>query len=326
MDELRFDGRVALVTGAGRGMGRTHALLLAARGAQIIVNDLGIEMNGEKVSSGPAEEVVEEIRRMGGSALADTHDVSTEDGANAMVNAAIENFGRIDIVVHNAGIVTFIPFSEMSYAQYRKLVSIHQDGGFLVAKAAWPHLVAQKYGRLIFITSLASMKGLTHYASAKSAMSGFVRSLSAEGADYNIRSNALSVIAYTRLMAPFFDSKSGHIDVGLHGQQEIEAWWKSNLRPEQISQVVGWLAHEVCDASGETLFSAGGQVASQFIGFTEGYADADITPERVQAQRQRIFDTSRGFHIYGGDGLDSWLFDRIVSGGAPEVPPLRNPA
>jgi NAD(P)-dependent dehydrogenase (short-subunit alcohol dehydrogenase family) len=323
MTDLRFDGRVALVTGGGRGMGRMHSLLLAQRGAQVIVNDLGAAMDGAGESGAPADEVVEEIRHAGGIALADTHDVATQHGANEMVALAIRHFGRLDVVVHNAGIVTFIPFSQMTYQQYRQLVSVHQDGGFLVAKAAWPHMVKQAFGRFVFITSLASMPGLTHYASAKGALNGFARALAIEGASHNIQSNALSVIAYTRLMAAFFNPDSGHFDVGLHGQRAIEDWWRMNLRPEHVSQVVGWLAHEKCALSGETLFTGGGQVCLQFLGLTQGHANAEITPEEALAQQQEILHIGSEFHVLRSGGLDQWLFDRIVDGGAPPLPAPR---
>lgn len=140
MEDLRFDGRVVLITGAGRGLGRAHALLLASHGAKIIVNDIGAAMNGGGASAAPAQEVVAEITRRGGIAFADASDVSVEQGAEEMVQFALERFGRLEVVIHNAGIVNFTPFSQMSYAQYRRLVAVHQDGGFLVAKAAWPQM------------------------------------------------------------------------------------------------------------------------------------------------------------------------------------------
>jgi NAD(P)-dependent dehydrogenase (short-subunit alcohol dehydrogenase family) len=303
-------------------MGRAHALLLAQRGAKVVVNDLGVSMGGEGASSGPAEEVAAEIRAAGGSAVADINDVSTEQGANAMVQTAIDAFGRLDVVVHNAGTVTFIPFPEMTYEQYRKLVAVHQDGGFLVAKAAWPHMVQQSYGRLIFISSLASMATLAHYASAKAAVTGFVRTLAAEGQSHGIRANALSVIAFTRLMEGYFHKDSGHYDMGLFGQVDIENWWRDNLRPEQISQVVGWLGHESCPISGETLMSGGGFVTRQFVGFTDGYANADLTPELVAANAEAVLHLN-GAQAYGAPGADFWTFQRMVEGGAPPLPTPR---
>lgn len=322
MEELRFDGQVAVVTGAGRGMGRMHALLLASRGARVVVNDIGVAMNGEGRSSDPAEDVAGEIRAAGGIAIADTSDVSSEEGAGSVVAAAIAAFGRVDIVVHNAGICTFIPFADMSYQQYREVVSVHQDGAFLIAKAAWPHMCERGYGRFLFIGSLANMAKIAHYAAAKSALVGFVRSLAAEGAPHGIRANSLSVLAYTRMMEGYFHRDSGHVDLGLFGQEAMEKWWRDNLRPEQVSAVVGWLAHESCDLSGETLMTAGGLVSRQFVGLSDGYANAGLTPELVAANRGDIMGADGGYCIYGSPELGGWQFDRIVSGGAPALPAM----
>lgn len=320
MKEQRFDGRVVIVTGAGGGIGRSHALLLASRGASVIVNDIGIDMAGEGRSGNPAHAVVAEIEASGGSAIANMDDISDENGANRLIDAAIKGYGRVDVVVHNAGICTFIPFAEMTYQDYRRVISVHQDGAFLLAKAAWPHMLRQNYGRFVFISSLANMAKIAHYAAAKSSLIGFVRSLAAEGADNNIRSNALSVLAYTRMMSGYFHRDSGHADIGLFGQAEMEKWWQDNLRPEQVSQVVGWLAHESCDISGETLLTGGGHVARQFTGVTAGYSDAGLTPELVKAHREEILSVTNGFNIHGAAEQGSWQLERIVSGGAPDLP------
>lgn len=325
MDELRFDGRVALVTGAGRGMGRAHALLLGARGARVIVSDLGVDMAGEGGSPAPAEQVVEEIRVLGGIAIADTSDVSTEQGTQAMVRAAVESFGAIDIVVHNAGNCTFIPFAEMSYQQYRQLVAVHQDGGFLVAKAAWPHMVRQNYGRFVFISSLANMGSLTHYGSAKAALTGFVRPLAAEGAAHGIQANALTVLAFTRMMAGYFHEGSGHQDIGLFGEAELERWWRENIRPDQVSQVIGWLTHESCGLSGETLMTGGGFVTRQLIGFTHGFAQADLTPEIVAANSEEILRLD-DIHPHVTLSTDEWAFERMIAGGAAPLPATGPPS
>lgn len=316
-ESLDLTGRVALVTGAGRGMGRTHALVLAARGAEVVVNDLGSASNGDGQSEAPAKQVADEINALGGSAIPDTHDVSTEAGTAAMVRSAISQFGKLDILVHNAGVVSFVPLSEMTYLQYRNLVAVHQDGAFLLCKAAWPQFLKQRYGRVILITSLASIAGLTHYASAKAAVSGFARCLALEGAPNNINVNALSVVAYTRLMAAFFDPNSGHADLGLFGQRAIEDWWRGNLKPEQVSQVVAWLAHESCQISGETLFTGGGQVSLQFIGLTPGRTDVNLTPETLAANCHQILSTKDSVKVEEGLG---WLFSRLVAAGVPPLP------
>lgn len=325
MDLMRFDGRVALVTGAGRGMGRAHALLLAERGAKVVVNDIGVSMAGQGEDGNPADLVVAEIEAAGGAAIADRNDVSTEHGATAMVQAAVDHFGRIDIVVHNAGIVTFIPFAEMSYEQYRRLVSVHQDGGFLVAKAAWPYMVAQNYGRLIFIVSGATMATLSHYAAAKAALSGFARGLAEEGTPHNIRVNALSVMAYTRMMSGYFHEGSEHVDIGMHGQSDIENWWREHLRSEQVSAAVAWLGHERCAISGETLITGGGWVARQYLEMTPGFAHVDLTPEMIEDYRDAVLGVGAGGPTSVAAGLESW-FRKIVEGGAPLPPAPRPPA
>lgn len=319
MTELRFDGRVALVTGSGRGIGRAHALLLASRGAKLVVNDVGVGMGGEPEAASPARQVVEEIRVAGGVAIADTSDVSTEAGSETMVRAAIDAFGRLDIVVHNAGIVTFIPFGKMSYSQYRQLVSVHQDGAFLIAKAAWRHMVAQNYGRFIFTVSGATMATLSHYASAKAALTGFARSLAKEGAPHNILANALSVMAYTRMMTGYFDPASGHVDIGLHGQDAIERWWRDNLRPEQVSAAMAWLAHDASGITGETIIAGGGHVARQYLASTEGFADVGLTLEHVEKNRDLVLGMTAPRDGSGADGMGDWM-GKIVAGGAPPIP------
>lgn len=321
MNTLRFDGRVALVTGGGRGMGREHALLLASRGAKVVVNDLGVDMAGEGSSTTPAEQVVAEIRARDGEAIADFSDVSTEHGTHTMVAAAVDTFGSIDIVIHNAGNCTFIPFAQMSYQQYRDLVVVHQDGGFLVAKAAWPHMMRQNHGRFVFISSLASMASLAHYASAKAALTGFVRPLAAEGAARGIHANALTVLAFTRMMAGYFQEGSGHPDIGVFGQSGLERWWKDNVRPDQVSQVIGWLAHESRQLNGETLMTGGGLVTRQIIGFGQGYAQADLTPESVAANSETIMRLD-GIRPHVAQGTDQWAFERMIDGGAPPLPEL----
>ena len=160
MSTATFAERVAIVTGAGRGMGRAHARFLAARGARLVVNDTGTAMDGTGFSGEPAAEVVEEIRRAGGVAIANTDNVACEDGAGRLVGATLDEFGRVDVVIHNAGIATFVPFGEMSYTQFRSVVAVHADGAFLVARAVWPHMVRQRYGRLVFITSQAALIGV----------------------------------------------------------------------------------------------------------------------------------------------------------------------
>jgi NAD(P)-dependent dehydrogenase (short-subunit alcohol dehydrogenase family) len=320
MEKLRFDGRVVVVTGAGGGIGRAHAHLLADRGARVVVNDIGVGMAGGGRSHSPADQVVTEITDSGGIAVASMDDVATEHGAYRLIATAVDTFGRVDAVIHNAGICTFIPFAEMTYEQYRQVVSVHQDGAFLLAKAAWPHMVAQRQGRLVFISSLANMGRIAHYAAAKSSLVGFVRSLAAEGSEHGISSNALSVLAYTRMMSGYFHRDSGHADIGLFGQAAMEEWWRDNLRPEQVSSVAAWLAHDACDISGETLLTGGGHVARQFVGISAGFAHRELTPEQVAGHRDEILAVTADFNIHGAAEQGNWQLKRIVDGGAPRLP------
>lgn len=307
---ISFDGQVALVTGGGRGMGREHCLLLARRGAAVVVNDLGVAMGGDKDREDPASSVVDEIRRAGGRAIASHHDVGSVDGPAAMVQDAIDHFGRIDIIVHNAGIVTFARFADLTFEQYRALVSVHLDGGFLLAKAAWPHMVSQQYGRLVFITSQAALSGvpnLAHYAVAKTGLTGLARALALEGEALGIRANALGVTALTRMMTGFFHrGEDGQRPANTHMNADTEEWWANNMRPDQVSPVVAWLASRECDVNGRILDTAGGYTVHQYLATTHGYFDADDMPENVLEHRAEIFDRRGAQAFESARDLSQW--------------------
>ena len=199
--EHRFDGRVAVVTGAGRGIGRAYALLLARRGASVIVNDLGGSMDGTGADAAPAARVVAEIEAGGGSALADTSDVATTAGAQAVVDAAVARFGRIDAVVNNAGIIRWAGFPEVDEDNLARHLAVHTIGSFNTARAAWPHMVGAGYGRIVMTTS-SGVFGLPNnmsYATAKAAVIGLTRSLAVSGAEHGIRVNLIAPAAMTRM-------------------------------------------------------------------------------------------------------------------------------
>ncbi len=202
MADIRFDGRVAIVTGAGTGLGRSHALGLAARGAKVVVNDLGVGRDGSGASSEAAEAVVEEIKAMGGDAMAHGCDVSDEDGVIDMVQQAVAIWGRIDIVVNNAGILRDKTFAKMEMADFRKVVDVHLIGSANVAHACWPIMREQKYGRIVFTSSASGLYGnfgQSNYGAAKAAMMGLMNVLHLEGARDNIRVNTLAPTAATRM-------------------------------------------------------------------------------------------------------------------------------
>ena len=184
MSELRFDGRVAIVTGAGRGVGRSHAALLAAKGAKVVVADHGGGLDGLGSSAGPAAAVVAEIAAAGGTAVACYASVAEEDSAQTIVETALEAFGRVDIVINNAGIHDPGLFADLSAEQFRRMLDVHYFGTLNVTKAAWPHLVAAGYGRIVNTVSEAMLGGITQlssYGAAKGAVFGLTRNLATEG-------------------------------------------------------------------------------------------------------------------------------------------------
>lgn len=288
--QLRFDGRVAIITGGGRGMGRTHALALAQRGASIVVNDIGTSVGGVGTDPGPASNVVDEIRAAGGAAVANTDDVSTPDGGEAMVKAAIDNFGGIDIVVHNAGIATHKgAFTDVDLDDFMKHISVHLVGGFNVSHAAWPHMLAKGYGRIVMITSGAALgrKGAISYGSAKAGMIALTKSLALEGYDDNIRVNAIAPAAETRMT----------IQSSVRNYTRLPSGEEIPIAPENASAVVVVLSHESCPANGEILGAGAGHVGRLFIGDTVGYTrDGILDPEDVMRHWDEVVDET-GYYV-----------------------------
>src|ERR1700761_8645681 len=175
MTELRFDGRVAVVTGGGRGLGRTYALLLAARGAKVVVNDPGASLKGDGGDAGPAEEVVREIKAAGGDAVANTDSVATPEGGQSIIDTATDKWGRIDILIHNAGIVRRAPLKEMSYADFELVLDVHLRGAFHVVRPAFPLMCKAGYGRVVLTSSINGLYGnkqVLNYSVAKAGLIG----------------------------------------------------------------------------------------------------------------------------------------------------------
>jgi NAD(P)-dependent dehydrogenase (short-subunit alcohol dehydrogenase family) len=245
---VRFDGRVALVTGAGVGLGRAHAMQLAGRGAKVVVNDLGGSLTGHGVSQSVADQVVAEIRAAGGEAVANYDSVADRAGAEAMVRTALDTFGRIDIVVNNAGILRDKSFAKMDLDDFELVVKVHLFGTVYVTKAAWPHMLAQKYGRIVFTSSgagLANGFGQSNYATAKTALIGLMNNLRNEGAKSGIKVNIISPVAATRMTA-----SSGRPDIS-----------SDALAPEKVSAAVAWFCSEGCDVTGKIIAAGGGYFA-----------------------------------------------------------------
>jgi NAD(P)-dependent dehydrogenase (short-subunit alcohol dehydrogenase family) len=280
---LRFDGRVAIITGAGRGLGRSHALALARRGAHVVVNDLGSTIEGGGCNGGVAQVVVDEIQADGGSAIADGSDISTPAGADAVVAAAVAAFGRVDVVVNNAGILRWTAFPQAMPQELDAHLAVHVAASFNVTRAAWPHLVAVGRGNVIVTTSSAIFGGPTiaSYSAAKAALIGLMRSLATAGAEHRIVVNALAPTAWTRMMESSGVSAGDAIAV--------------EMRPELVSAALTYLAHDSCDASGEVCVAGGGRVARMFIGETRGYRAEDLTPEDVRDHWPQAVDASSYF-------------------------------
>ena len=278
MTECRFDDRVAVITGAGRGLGREYALLLAARGARIVVNDNGSSLTGEGSDAGPAQAVVNEIRSAGGEAVACTESVATPAGGKAIVEAALDSFGRIDVLIHSAGNSVFHPLETITHEDFRKVIDIHLLGGFNVVQPAFPRMMQAGYGRVVLtgsIGGLYTMPSVAGYAVSKSAMIGLSNSVAIEGAARNIKSNIILPGASTRM------------------SEGIDTSQFPPMGPEKVAPVVGWLAHESCTISGEMLISTAGRVARAFITESQGVYDADWTIDKVGGRIGAIRDPAR---------------------------------
>jgi NAD(P)-dependent dehydrogenase (short-subunit alcohol dehydrogenase family) len=275
MSELRFDDRVAVVTGAGRGLGRSYALLLASRGARVVVNDTGGSLTGDGVDAVPADEVVREIKAAGGEAVASTDSVATPVGGKAIIDAAVDHYGRIDILVHNAGTVRRAPLAEMSYEDFDALLDVHLRGAFHLVRPAFPLMQAARYGRIVLTSSIGGLygnHGVANYAVAKAGIIGLSNVVALEGAADNVMSNVIVPSAVTRMAE------------GL----DISAY--PPMCPDQVAPVVGWLSHELCSITGEMLIAIAGRVAKAVIAESPGVFRPSWSIEQVGEDLTAIRD------------------------------------
>jgi NAD(P)-dependent dehydrogenase (short-subunit alcohol dehydrogenase family) len=274
---IDFKGRVAIVTGAGGGLGRQHALALAARGARVVVNDLGGAREGSDGSLSAAEQVVAEIRAAGGEAIANNASVTDWDAVQAMVQQAVDTWGRVDILVNNAGILRDKSFSKMELADFRLVMDVHLMGAVHCTKAVWPHMIEQKYGRIVMTTSSSGLYGnfgQSNYGAAKMALVGLMQTLSLEGAKHDIRVNCLAPTAATRMTE------------GLMPAAVLQA-----LKPEAV--VPAMLVLVAQDAPTRTILCAGaGSVEAAHITMTQGawIGFEDQAVERLGEQLGQVTD------------------------------------
>jgi NAD(P)-dependent dehydrogenase (short-subunit alcohol dehydrogenase family) len=286
MTELGFDGRAAIITGGGGGLGRSHALELARRGALVVVNDVGGSVAGHGSTELPAARVVAEIRAAGGEAVASYDSVATAEGGQSIVDTALEAFGRVDIVVNNAGILRDKAFHNMEADMIEAVIDVHLKGAFFVSQPAYRVMRDQGYGRIVSTTSASGLFGnfgQANYGAAKAGLAGLTRVLALEGARHNIRVNAIAPVARTRMTE------------GILGDLAAK------VAPEFVTPVVTYLAHESCAVSGHIYSVAGGRVARVFYAESPGVVLTDVSAEAVRDNLSAI-DQPDGFFI--PDSLD----------------------
>jgi NAD(P)-dependent dehydrogenase (short-subunit alcohol dehydrogenase family) len=283
MADLGYDGKVAIITGAGGGLGRQHALLLASRGARVVINDLGGSVSGEGGGNeGPAHTTAKEIESLGGEAVADTNSVATPEGGEAIVKTAMDAYGRVDIVINNAGILRDKTFHNMTPEFLDPVIDVHLKGAFHVTRPAWIQMREQGYGRVVNTASgsgLFGNFGQSNYAAAKLGLVGLTRVLANEGKKYNIKANAIAPIAWTRMT------------------ENLMGDMQEKLDPKYVSPLVAYLVSEECAVSGEVYSVAGGYVARVFIGVTTGIFEGEsISPEVVRDKIEQIRD-EKGYYV-----------------------------
>ncbi|MEN0136451.1 MAG: SDR family NAD(P)-dependent oxidoreductase [Rhodococcus sp. (in: high G+C Gram-positive bacteria)] len=277
MSSLNFNERVAIVTGAGGGLGRSHALELARRGARVVVNDLGGSVHGDVQAPDAAQTVVDEIVALGGTAVASRDSVATEQGGRAIVQTALDTYGRVDILVNNAGILRDKAFHKMDGPMIDAVIDVHLKGTLFVTQPAFRVMREAGYGRIVNTSSASGLFGnfgQANYGAAKAGIAGLTRVLALEGAAYGVVTNAIAPIAATRMTA------------GLLGDLA------ERVSPDSVSPVVAFLAHEDCPVSGAVYSVAGGRVAKVFVGETAGVVLNQLTAESVRDHLTDIHDQS----------------------------------
>jgi NAD(P)-dependent dehydrogenase (short-subunit alcohol dehydrogenase family) len=281
MPDMRFDGRVCVITGAGGGLGRSHALELARRGGRIVVNDLGGSLDGSGASSSAAQRVVDEITEAGGEAVANYDSVATAEGGRAIIQAAVNAFGRVDVVVNNAGILRDKAFHKMDAAMIDAVIDVHLKGAFYVSQPAFALMREQGYGRIISTSSASGLFGnfgQANYGAAKAGLAGLTRVLAIEGAGRGIKVNAIAPVAATRMTENLLGDLA------------------SRVSPESVSPIVAYLAHQDCAVNGNIYSVAGGRVARIVAVETPGVVLPETTAESFRDHLDDVDELQGVYH------------------------------
>jgi NAD(P)-dependent dehydrogenase (short-subunit alcohol dehydrogenase family) len=303
-NDMRFDEQVAVITGAGGGLGKQYALLLASRGARVVVNDTGGSVTGTGSDVDAANAAADEIRRQGGEAVADTNSVTSPQGGQAIIDTAMRSWGRVDIVINNAGIVRDAPFEGMTADRLEPLLDVHLKGAFYVTGPAWKVMREQRYGRILNTCSAAGILGaerMSNYGAAKTGLIGLTRVLAAEGAGHDIKVNAIAPIAYTRMLAHSIDGATGQAaDPSAQALlDDLAAQYLQKLDPGLVAPVAAFLTHRDCPVSGEIYTVGAGHVARFFIGRTKGFYSPALSVEDVRDHFAEIRDEA-DYTVPGG--------------------------
>jgi NAD(P)-dependent dehydrogenase (short-subunit alcohol dehydrogenase family) len=284
-ERISLEGKVAVVTGAGRGLGRAYVELLAERGARVVVNDLGTDVSGFGKDSTIAEQVADLIRSRGGEAIANDSDVSTPEGGRDLIATTIEHFGRIDLLVNNAGICGSQLFEDATLEDFDHYWRVHLGGPVNTVKAAWPYMVAQRYGKIILTTSVSGLIGLrgqATYAAAKCAVIGVMRILAIEGAEHGILVNTIAPVGYTRM----------HPAAVI--QDVSEADGKAAMPVEAVAPAIVWLASDSCSETNSIYSVEAGAIQRVAIVWGPGFYDPHLTPESIAENYAKV-ESIEGF-------------------------------
>ncbi len=274
---IDFEGQAVVVTGAGRGLGRLYAVELARRGASVVVNDLGTTMHGDGSDSAVADQVVKEIAAAGGSAVASAQSVASAEGGRAIVETALEHFGRLDAVVSNAGIFHTASFDELAADDWRRMMSVHLDGSFFVSQPAYRHMQAHGGGRFVFVSSSAGLFGQpnsAHYAAAKAGIFGLANVIAVDGAPHGILANTVLPFGYSRMVTE---------TVGDRGQLGDDVPFLNAIEPELVVPMVVFLASGACTFTHRSFSACAGRFSRVFVGLGQGWVGAEPTAEDIEA-------------------------------------------